>query len=102
MGWRVALTDEAEGDLEAVVAFLARLSPEVAERIGLELVEVIFSLDQLPQRGSPVKIRPGLRKLSHRYYLIYYQVNEAAQWVEVVRIWDGRQNPGTLRLPPEA
>lgn len=99
MGWRVALTDEAEGDLEAIVAFLARLSPEVAERIGLELVEVIFSLDQLPRRGSPVKIRPGLRKLSHRYYLIYYKVNEAAQLVEVVRIWDGRQDPTALKLP---
>ncbi len=99
MGWRVALTDKASGDLEAIVAFLARVSPEAAERIGLELVEVIFSLDQLPQRGYPVKIRPSLRKLSHRYYLIYYQVNEAAQCVQVVRIWDGRQDPTALNLP---
>jgi plasmid stabilization system protein ParE len=63
------------------------------------LLEVIFSLDQLPHRGAPVRARPGLRKLSHRYYLIYYRVNEPAQLVEVVRIWDGRKNPASLALP---
>ena len=99
MVWRIALTDKAEEDLEAAVAFLARFSPEAAERIGLELVEVIFSLDQLPYRGSPVKARSGLRKLSHRYYLIYYQVNEPAHLVQIVRIWDGRKNPTSLTLP---
>jgi plasmid stabilization system protein ParE len=40
-----------------------------------------------------------MRKLSYRYYLIFYQVNDAAQWVEVVRIWDGRQDPASLQLP---
>ena len=77
---------------------LAGYSPVVAERIGLELMEVIFSLDQLPNRGAPVHARPGLRKLSYRYYLIYYQINEAAQSVAIVRIWDGRRNPAALAL----
>ncbi len=99
MVWRVALTDKAEGDLEAAVAFLAGFSPVVAERIGLELVEIIFSLDQLPHRGTPVRARPGLRKLSHRYYLIYYRVDEPNRLVEIVRIWDGRKNPASLALP---
>jgi plasmid stabilization system protein ParE len=35
----------------------------------------------------------------HSYYLIFYQVNEAQRWVEVVRICDGRQHPDTLNLP---
>lgn len=99
MVWRIALTDTAEADLENAVAFLAQLSLESAERIGLELVAVIFSLDQLPNRGAPVKARPGLRKLSHRDYLIYYRINEPARLVEIVRIWDGRRNPTSLTLP---
>jgi plasmid stabilization system protein ParE len=98
MGWRVTLTDKAEADLEAAVAFLAGYSPAVAERLGLELVEVIFSLDELPHRGAPVRARPGLRKLSHRYYLIYYQVVEATQSVVIVRLWDGRKDPAGLAL----
>lgn len=98
MGWRVTLTDKAEADLHAAVVFLAGYSPAVAERIGLELVEVIFSLDELPHRGAPVRARPSLRKLSHRYYLIYYQVVEATQSVMIVRIWDGRKDPAGLAL----
>ena len=99
MGWHVALTDEAEADLEAVVAFIARKSPTAAERIGLELVALIFALDQLPNRGAPVRKRPSLRKLTHRHYLIIYRVNEAQNLVEIVRIWDNRQDPQSLRLP---
>jgi len=53
----------------------------------------------MPRRGAPVRRRPGMRKLSHRYFLIFYQVNEARQWVEVVRIWDGRKDPAALHLP---
>jgi plasmid stabilization system protein ParE len=98
MGWHVALTDEAEADLEAVVAFLARKSPTAAERIGLELVALIFALDQLPNRGAPVRKRPPLRKLTHRHYLIIYRVNEAQNLVEIVRICDNRQDPQKLRL----
>lgn len=98
MGWQVALTDQADADLESVVAFIAQKSPAAAERIGLELVAIIFALDQLPNRGAPVRLWPGLRKIAHRHYLIIYRVNEAASVVEIVRIWDGRQDPQKLRL----
>ncbi|OIQ92063.1 plasmid stabilization system protein [mine drainage metagenome] len=98
MGWHVALSEAAAVDLGNAVAFLARNSPTAAERIGLELVEVIFSLDQLPNRGAPVRSRPGLRKVAHRHYLVIYRVDEAAERVEIVRVWDARQDPQTLRL----
>jgi plasmid stabilization system protein ParE len=81
MGWEAAITEQAEVDLGDAVAFLAKKNPAAAERIGLELVDVIFSLDQLPNRGAPVRKRSGLRKLAHRHYLIIYRVNEAANIV---------------------
>ena len=98
MGWRVALTDEADADLRNVVGFLAEKSPAAAERIGLELVKLIFSLANLPHRGAPVRKRPPLRKIAHRHYLVIYRVNETASLVEIVRIWDNRQDPARLRL----
>ena len=97
--WRVALSPEAESDLEQLTAFLARKSPTAAERVGLELVEVIFSLDSLPARGAPMRDRPGLRKVVHRHYLVIYRVRETAGLVEIVRIWDGRLDPAHLGLP---
>jgi plasmid stabilization system protein ParE len=99
MGYKVGLTEAAQEDLGAVVRFLAEKSPEAAARIGHELLDAALGLSIMPRRGAPVRRRPGMRKLSYRYYLIFYQVNEAAQWVEVVRIWDGRQNPANLQLP---
>ena len=99
MGWRITLSDQADADLQAAVEFIASFSAEAAARIGSELVDLIFTLDELPRRGAPVKSRPGLRKLSHGDYLIYYRINEPAMLVEIVRIWDGRRNPAHLTLP---
>jgi plasmid stabilization system protein ParE len=99
MGWQVAITDQADTDLGNAVAFLAQKSPTAAERIGLELVELIFSLNQMPNRGAVMKKRASLRKLVHRHYLIIYRVNDAAGLVEIIRVWDSRQNPNNLQLP---
>jgi plasmid stabilization system protein ParE len=96
--WRVALSEQAEIDLERAVAFIGRKNQAAAERVGLEIVEVIFSLDTLPARGSPVKNRPGLRKTVHRPYVIIYRMHEAARLVEIVRVWDGRLDPAGLSL----
>ena len=99
MGYRVIFTVRADRDLAAAIAFLGQNSREAAERIGFEIVAVARSLTTLPRRGGRVRRRPGLRKLTHRDYLLFYQVNEALGTVEIVRIWDGRQDPETLRLP---
>ncbi len=99
MGFQVGLTEQAQADLGAVVRFLAEKNPEAALRLGNEILDTALSLTLFPRRGTPVRRRPGVRKLTLRHYLIFYQVNETAQWVEVVRIWDGRQNPASLRLP---
>lgn len=99
MGGRVTLSEQAEADLEASVRFLAQFSSAAAERIGLELVDAIFSLTELPRRGAPVKTRPGLRRLLHRTFFIYYRLDEGSLGVEVIRIWDARRNPLQLRLP---
>lgn len=99
MGWQVAITAEADADLGSLVAFLAKKSAGAAERIGLELVDAIFSLDQMPNRGAPVEKRPSLRKIAHRHYPVIYRINAAASLVEIVRIWDNRRDPASLRLP---
>ncbi len=99
MGFQVGLTEEAQADLGVVVRFLAEQNPEAAARIGNDILDAALSLTLFPRRGTPVRRRPGMRNLSLRHYLIFYQVNEATQWVEVVRIWDGRRDPSSLRLP---
>ena len=79
MGYKVGLTEAARNDLGAAVRFIAidGRNPDAALRLGNELLDAALSLALFPRRGSPVRRRPGMRKLSHRYWLIFYQVNEA-------------------------
>jgi plasmid stabilization system protein ParE len=102
MDYRVIVSQPALRDLGAIARFIAEGphgSPAAAEKVGEELIGLSESLTALPYRGTEVRRRPGLRKLSHRYYLIFYRVAESTRLVEIVRIWDGRQNPSGLNLP---
>ena len=101
MDYKVSVNDQARADLAAAVRFMEieGKSPEVIRRIGDELLDAALSLAVLPRRGTAVRRRPGMRKLSHRYWLIFYQIDEPDRWIDVVRIWDGRKDPASLRLP---
>jgi plasmid stabilization system protein ParE len=99
MVWRVALNERADLDLEHAVAFLAQRNPVAAERLGLKLIETIFSLQQMPFRGVAVRGRPGYRRILHQpWFLIFYRINEAQLSIEIVRIWDARQDPSAFKL----
>lgn len=98
MGYQVELSDRAVEDLGEIVRFLAQKSSEAAERVGHELLDTAFALAIFPCRGAAVRCRPCIRKLAHRHFLIFYQINEAAQNVEIVRIWDGLRKPTDLNL----
>ena len=81
------------------MSFLAAKSPAAAECLGLGLVDSIFRLSDFPLHGMAVQARPGYRRILHRpWHLIFYRLDEATQTVEIVRIWDGRQNPAALNL----
>ena len=100
MGYRVTFSARAERDLETVVRFLAAKNPPAAERLGNALVDEALALAQMPGRGLAVKNRPGYRRILHRpYFVIFYRIDEALALVEIARIWDGRQDPTSLRLP---
>lgn len=89
MDHRVIISQPALRDLGVIARFIAEGvngRPAAAEKIGEELIGLSESLSALPHRGTAVRRRPGLRKLSHRYYLIFYQVTEPTRLVEIVRI----------------
>ena len=48
-----------------------------------------MGLDSLAYRGSKVKKRPGVLKLVHGNYLIYYRVDEGKKTVEVLSFKHG-------------
>ncbi len=98
MGYRIVLAPQADDDLAAIVAFIAQDSQQAAIRIGDELVDAAFSLNEMPFRGAPVRNRSDTRKLIHLHYLIIYRVNDRERVVEILRFWDGRKDPKKLSL----
>jgi plasmid stabilization system protein ParE len=99
MGCRVIFAARAERDLEDVVRFLAQKDQAAAERLGYALVDDALSLAHLPGRGMAVRGRPGLRRIVHRpWFVIFYRADQTRQLVEIVRIWDARQDPATFSL----
>lgn len=100
MGYQVIFSGHSHRDLEQIVRFLAQKNTAAAERLGHALVDHALSLGAMPRIGAPVRERPAVRRIFHRpWFLIYYQVDEAAQAVEILSIWDVRKNPAGFTLP---
>src|ERR1700758_2143953 len=89
MGFKIVFTRPAIADLEALVEFIARDNPPAAEKFGFEIIEKVAKLDALPFFGRVVpefKI-DNIREVIHRPYRIVYRVHEAADVIEILRVW---------------
>ena len=99
MDFKVILSDLFLSDLQEIVHYLSEhAGPDTASRIGNELLDRALEAGQKPFLGQPVRQRPGARKVLRYPYLIYYDVNEARQTVEILRVWHGARDPKTLRF----
>ena len=99
MDYRVILSRPALRDLSEIACFVAgESSPETAERIGNELLDLAESLAKLPLRGSLLRSRLGARRVLLAPYLVVYRVDQAKREVRVLRFWHAKRNPDELRL----
>ncbi len=99
MDYKVILSDLFISDLKEIVDSLTSWAgEEIAFRIGNELVDRALDAGRNPHIGQPVRQRPGTRKVLRYPYLIYYDLDESRQAVEVLRVWHGARDPKTLRL----
>ena len=85
-------TDAAEGDLTRIALLIAADNPRAARRLVERIREHCAHLQRFPQMGPRrADIRADIRALSHGTYVIYYQHDERADVVRVLRIWHGRR-----------
>lgn len=98
MDYKVIISKPALRDLGAIARYIAQDNPSAAERVGSELVSMAESLCALPARGSPVRSRPGARRLVNAPYLVLYRIDEARHVVNVLRYWHAKRNPEAMQL----
>jgi plasmid stabilization system protein ParE len=99
MDYSVILSDVFASDLDGIIAHLmTRAGVETASRIGNELLDRALEIGESPFIGQLVKKRFGARKVLLYRYIIYYDVNETQQTVEVLRVWHGARDAKSLRF----
>jgi len=84
---KIVYTNEAESDIEYLIANISQ------KRIS-EIEKDILRLETTPDIGSHlnarIKTKTPYRYLVCNVYLIFYILHD--DWVEIVRIMDGRQD----------
>ena len=100
MAFQVVLTEDAERDLEELIAYIAkRDSARAAQHVLNRILEIADSLSTAPTRGSAPKELRGLGDQEYRqvffkpYGLIYRVVG---QRVVIYLIADGRRDMQSL------
>jgi plasmid stabilization system protein ParE len=101
MAYSVEVAEPALADMAEWADFIAADAPNQAAKWLNELWDLIFSLEEMPERFAVI---PEARKLGHpfrsaRHYShrIIYRIEEEAKTVYVVRIYHGARRPLSKR-----
>ena len=96
-GFKVVITAVAEKDLLSILTYISETlhEPASASRIYGSIREAVMDLDHMPMRFQVVEderfAKEGVRKLLVENYMVFYNVDEAARRVHVLRILYNRR-----------
>ena len=92
---KIVYTFRARQDLRDIYEYIAftLLVPETASKITDKIMEMIWTLDSMPERNPLYKEKPwhsrGVRFLPVNNYLIFYIMDHSADMVSIARIMYG-------------
>ncbi len=98
--YQIRVTSEAEKDIEDIYDYIAKKdTPQNAEYVLDKLEELIFALDQAPERGNypPELSRQGIRDYREVMFKPYRAIYEISENKVIVHICaDGRRDMKSL------
>ena len=94
----VIYAPEAERDLDAITAYIAKDNPKAAEQFGYWLIARAELLGIFPKLGRPVHGKRNVRVLLETPVQIYYRLVPAARSVEILRFWHASRDPDSLTM----
>jgi plasmid stabilization system protein ParE len=88
----------AEDEIRNLYAYLDEFSPDIADHHLVRLRNAVSAIESNPTRyayffltGAPYRARLFL--IGSTSFWIVYKENDADGLVDILRIWDSRQNP---------
>lgn len=102
MGLRIYWTDFAKIELKNIFDYYhKKVSLKIAKKIAKQIVEKADSLSGFPEIGATEELLEN-RPQNFRYtvitnYKIIYWINEEKKRIEIVDVFDTRQNPKKIQ-----
>ena len=96
--YKVLLTPEFQQEIRDIHSYIANtlLVPETAAKQVVRIMDVVKSLDEMPERYSLYEKEPwrsrGLRKVVIDNYVVFYYVNKKVNEVAVFNVFYGGRN----------
>ncbi len=89
MARKVIWSDEAIADLGTIVSYIAADNRSAAESLGMTIFARTRVLADFPSLGRivPEERSPNVREIIVEPYRVIYEVNAAAESVEILRVW---------------
>lgn len=89
MGYQIAFSPSARGDLKDIVRYISVDSPDRAVAFGQLLIESVKRLGEHPELGRmvPEFSNPMIREIIVRSYRVIYRVDHGDCRIDIVRFW---------------
>lgn len=97
-GYRIDITGPAKTDIREIARYIANelKEPEIAENHVDQILEGIFSLEDMPARAATVRddllAAEGVRGIRIRNYTVFFRIDESRKVITVIRVMYMRRN----------
>ena len=100
MAYQPTWSPASRDDLQDIVRYISRDSPERARSFAVRLIAHADMLQEQPEIGRMVSERRlrHIREIIFRPYRIIYRVDHEHERVEIARVWHAAR--GTPEVPP--
>ena len=96
MDFQVLYTEPALNDLEILMTWSWERHPDGTEPLATSLLGHVDLLKKFPFMGTGVRGLPGVRRLLHTPFHVYYRVHPKRHALEILHIWHASRNAPAL------
>lgn len=102
MGLKIYWTDFAKNELKNIFTYYKKeASLNVAKKLVIEIAKETLKLTEQPEIGQEEELllnnSKDFRYLIFKNYKIIYWINLKENWIEILDVFDTRQNPVNIK-----